>query len=188
MGKHEELRAQMASFPVGKGCIKALKESINCENNIAADTQLEEWLSLCVKSLFYQPNHRILVLIGQKPDETEEFLWKLSPFGTTIQGLQQKEELYEDFIWCNSGLCDWNKYKKIAYGDQFRIKEKVFDGYTEHEPEKRLINLCGTTIFYSFNWAAHIYTLKVKSINFELYNSIDKKELWGELYNKYKLK
>ena len=153
--------------------------------------KLKRWLEKCIRSLSYEINDTCLILSGNQAVGKTKFLQDLLPeefIEYYIETLKPKEFVYDYFIINVEGIEVKSKRKETGYwvmDDNFIVRHPFTEKVTT---DKRAANYCATT-----NSSTKCFTRKnmqiieLESIDFELYNSIDKLELWIELYNKYKL-
>jgi len=153
--------------------------------------KLSVWLKKCIRSLSYDVNDTCLIISGPTSVNKNLFFENLLPDEFKeyyINAVIPKEFVYDYFIVDLDGIED-RKYCKEAgvwcTEDNFVVRHPYTDKLSA---DKRAANYCGTV----GNFNKHITrkdmpVIEISDINYELFNSINKLELWIELYNKYKL-
>lgn len=153
---------------------KDIDEHSNC--------RIDEWFSGIIKSLYYKPNHTVLVLLSEKPVGKTEFFRRLLPQKDWYCEGNDKTQIFEKLI-CNfdEGF-DKNKLD-YAEKDDFQVRYP----YTEQMTcDKRLYSYCSATNYWHHPPRKNFIVLPVVEIDWELFNSIDKHLLWIEIFNKFK--
>lgn len=145
--------------------------------------EFDNWFESCIKSLFWKPNHKGLILCGQQGIGKTEFFRRLLPKKEWFTEGVSEDYIYEDFITDVSDL-PTSEYKKIVSTDCFYIRKP----YTEKvEAVKRLTNIVATSNSINNTPAEsrRSIVLFLESIDQHLYNSIDKHRLWIEIFNNF---
>jgi hypothetical protein len=174
-----------------------LKNSLTVSNYICGQSypeidscgdEIDIWFLGCIESLFYKPNHYRLVLVGEQGIGKTQFFRSLLPDELKVFYSDSYEDIYRLFINCEDEFYLNVSSKKKLLNDGFKITDYPYFTFTEPSCNKRLVNYCATTNVWKAQKTRHNIVLNVESINKELYNSIDKLELWRELFFKFKPK
>lgn len=162
------------------GLYKKLVESLELKAPMI-DEAFDLWFRGVIQSLFYKVNRHCLVLEG---NEIDNYTW--------IYGLMDGD-FYSDTRNCNSIynslICNIEFTKNslvVVEHDNFIILEENAKNLIPPACDKRLASYCSTTQRWIYPTRKSFIVLKVESINFELYNSIPKLQLWQELFNMFK--
>lgn len=162
-----------------------LKDSLHYSNHSQVngdntDTLIDYWFKGVIHSLFYKPNKLGLVLLSDQYIGKTEFFRRLLP----------------DRSWY--GERDLDIYNQLIVNLDFNIVKKdldyvEMDNFTVVNPytpdayaDKRLASYCCATNHWNYPSRKSWVILKLDSIDHELYNSIDKLQLWIEIFNKFK--
>jgi len=144
---------------------------------------IDTWLQGVIQSLFYKPNKYLLVLEGEEGIGKDSFFANLLP----------DEQLYEERRTCISlystlivNIEFFKNMLNIPLEDGFIILEDNAKFLIHPGTDKRLCSYCTTTEKWRYPQRKNVIVLSVESIDWELYNSIDKLKLWQELFFKYK--
>lgn len=142
---------------------------------------IDNWFKGVIHSLYYRPNHYVLVLSGENQ-------------GDFFRDLFSQEEMYID---CHANYTTRSEFMydrlvleldffkntlDIAEKDDF----KVIESFPTFYAEKRLSSYCSIVNKWPYPPRKNFIVLKVESINCELFNSINKHLLWIEIFNKFK--
>lgn len=149
---------------------------------------LDLWFEGVIKSLFYQPNHYLLVLEGEDEFENMKFFMNLLP-NTLWYSNQNKlhgQSIYSELITFVE--FEYQKQQKILEEDNFIVYEENARALIHPGTDKRLCSYCTTTNKWRYPQRKNVIVLSLESIDWELYNSIDKLELWKEIFFKFKPK
>lgn len=142
-----------------------------------SDCGIDHWFKGIIQSLYYKPNHYGLALVGKHEIGKTQFFRRLAP---------QKDWYGKDTY--NSMIIDLEDAivkKDLDYVEMDNFT--VINPYTpEAYAEKRLVSYCCSTNIWNYPPRKNWIVLNVESISFELYNSIDKEQLWIEIFNKFK--
>lgn len=142
---------------------------------------LDVWIVGVIHSLYYKPNHKILVLNGAEGIGKTFFIENLLPKEINYPF----KDIYSSLICDLSFSCgkffnsDVNQAIINAMSDNFKVV-----GYSA---DKRLASYAITTNSWGFPQRRTIRLLNIKYIDKERFNSIDKLQLWSQLFKKYKL-
>lgn len=142
--------------------------------------QLDNWFKGVIESLYYRPNHYCLVLEGKNNIGKMKFFQMLRPeqlikFGLWSGKIYYDLILFIEFVKSNLELPNKDEFNIIGSGN-----------ILDTEINKRLASYCSTTNKWRFPKRKNYIVLKIESIDFELYNSIDKTNLWREIFKLYK--
>lgn len=168
-----------------KSCIKIKFHFESGDGTVGCDevdTGIDDWFRGVIQSLYYRPNHHALILCGQARIGKTEFFRRLVP-----QKEWYCESVRPEFMF-NKLICNLDegflKYQlSIVEKDDFEVRYP----YTEQITcDKRLMSYCCATNFHRHPRRNNFIVLNVESINWEMYNSIDKHLLWIEIFNKFK--
>lgn len=165
-----------------------------------SEWDLDLWFKGIINSLYYRPNKYVLVLEGKYTSVYNMFLSRMFE-PNKCQFIDSGEgSIYDALIICK------NFYKNelnIPMEDNFVVNKEISKLHFEYEsPEdfannlmkvtgfsscdKRLASYCSTTNKWQHPPRKNFIVLKLESINQELFNSIDKLQLWIEIFNKFK--
>lgn len=180
--------------------IDLLSESI--ENEDAAFTRyfLRKWLVSIISSIHRVHSPLLLCLLGKQGTGKTEFFRKLMPKelqpyyaeskldkGTDDEILMTENIIIMDDELGGKSKQDAMKLKNITSKQWFSLRRP----YGEHnEKILRLAVLCGTsnykTVYTDPTGNRRVIPIEVGNINKELYNSINKKDLFMEMFRLYK--
>jgi len=147
--------------------------------------KLDLWFEGIVNSLFYKPNNTMLVLEGKEDciKWFEELLFDTQLYCDCCMS-DLKPCLYESLIVQFD--FEYQKQQKIIEEDNFIILEENAKNLIYPGTDKRLCSYCTTTNEWRYPQRKNVIVIKVEKIDWELYNSIDKTELWREIFYKFK--
>lgn len=137
--------------------------------------RIDQWFEGMINSLYYKPNKLALVLEGNEVYNTAFF-----------SGLLYDRSLYSEF--------DFGKpiYENLIIDLEFDKTNMSYpsrDNFTvifgEYPCDKRLASYCSTASKWVYPKRNDFIVIPVIEINWNLYNSIDKRELWIEIFNKF---
>lgn len=196
--------------PETTGLIKLLAKSIISNTGMTQDNFdpdfiehfLTKWLVSCVASAYGTPNPLILILVGtkQRTGKTEFFRRllpeELKPFQSENKITDEKDQVLamimsEKFLIIDdemSGLskADQKRVKWISSTKSFTYKRPYAKGTST---VMRLANLGATAndpnILSDPTGNRRIIPFDIQRIDHNLYNSVDKKQLWLEAYQLY---
>lgn len=146
---------------------------------------VDDWFKGVVNSLFYSVNRKALVLCGNSETENSEFLSKLLP--KELEGCyasaQNPELYYYDKLIINYDFEGSAKAGKYIISDNFKITE----AYTEFPvTEKRLASYCTTALTPKyFHMKRRFIVVEDFNVNLDIFNFINKLELWSEIFYLY---
>lgn len=146
------------------------------KNTLNTDNVVDEWFSGVIKSLFYRPNQKLLVLCGNNAEKIIENI--LPPDISklyTLENVTTDDILYSTLIY--------NTYFE-SKRDFLRIKNHNF--VITDEPDKRLCSYVSTVDKWTFLPRKDVIVVDVNNVEFEQYLLIDKMSLWRQLYKTYK--
>lgn len=166
------------------------------------DSKIDMWFQGIIESLYYRPNKYVLVLEASQNIGKSSFFRSLFPdimkkyyYEDSFLGLAT-EDIYSTIIM---NLEFTKKYLNMPMEENFIVND--FDAYEASmtqmgyeiggkiiSSDKRLASYCSTTNKWQHPPRKNFIVLKLESINQELFNSIDKLQLWIEIFNKFKPK
>lgn len=144
---------------------------------------LDMWFKGVIESLYYRPNHYVLVLLGNERIGKSEFFRRLLPDKSWLhQGSGDKMTVFEyPIILFDEGMT--KNQLDLCEKDVFLVRKP----YTEMAvADKRISSYCCTSNVWRHPQRKNYLVLKLESINQELFNSIDKLSLWTEIFHKFK--
>jgi len=142
--------------------------------------QADNWFKGIIESLFYKPNKYVFVLEGVQAIGKTHFLQHLwyNPYKYIECNEIRVSDLYDNVI---INLDFEKKHLNKPMSDFFLI--------VDNDPpivDKRLASFCSTTNKWQFPQRKNYIVIKLEKIDWELYNSIDKRLLWIEIFNRFK--
>jgi hypothetical protein len=143
--------------------------------------RLEPWFKGVIDSLFYHTNPYVLVLEG--PAGIGKTHWLHHLWYNSYRYKELSEIRVPDLYEYPIINFDFEKrHLNIPEKDFFKIDT------IDNMPiaEKRLASFCSSTNQWRYPQRKKYIVLKVEKIDHELYNSIDKRLLWIEIFNKFK--
>lgn len=145
--------------------------------------ELDPWFKGVIRSLFYEPNHTVLILEGPQGIGKTRFFQHLLPNMNWWTQLRDCNSIYGKLI------IDFEFEKKsliVPNDDNFTIYDENAKKQVPPAADKRLVSYCGTTQKWVYPQRKNFIVHFVEKVDFELYNSIDKLNLWREIFNKFK--
>jgi hypothetical protein len=138
------------------------------------DPRIDEWFSGIISSLYYRPNKLALILEGN-----------VMLNNNFITNIMYNRELCTDCIdnmYCSLILdLSFDKYN-LNYPS--RANFTVTHG--EYPCDKRLASYVDTKLSWVYPKRKDFIVIPVVEIDWKLFNSINKKKLWIEIFNKFK--
>ncbi len=153
------------------------------------NSRLYQWLKGVIQSLFYKPNMYCLVLEGNKGIGKTRFFYDILPDELKDLYTERKFDYYSNLISCNQEFFHDSSAKKLVTNTGYIVYHYNIQNLKEPSINMRLVSYCGTTNEFkgSLN-SRRFLVIKLEDINKELYNSINKLELWRELFFMFKNK
>jgi len=142
----------------------------------------DKWFQGVIESLYYKPNHHVLVLEGNE-QQGNEFFRMLTPTGKLWYTESQEYEMQ----WI-SLLWNYEFFKN-------KLNMPNIDGFRINEPEgtqifpstdKRLASYCTSVKKWRYPKREKYIVHKINTIDWDLYYSIDKLQLWREIFQIFK--
>lgn len=155
---------------------------INCiEFELKPEQDVYQWFENCIASLFYKPNHTALCFVGKQAIGKTEFFRRLFPqekwYSDTRAPYGYVPDLYNHFC---VDLTDFeSKYLvDTVTNDGFIINQVA------QKSDKRLASVCYTSNFLRDNLRSRkcLNVCYIKRIDWIGFNSINKLDLWKEIY------
>lgn len=155
---------------------------------------LNEFFEGVIKSLFYKPNSKYLVIVGEQGVGKTEFLRRIFPLEMKAlyhEGIADKETIYSSLI-CNVEDAFLSKkqmsdIKQWVGTNAFMIRKP----YSEKaEAEKKLTSFSVTTLtdFTDAIEQKRALIVHFDKIDIKAYLDIDKLELWRDMFRLFKPK
>lgn len=152
-----------------EGNYEKLKQCLGCGDEV------DSWFEGIIDSLYYRPNRKALVLLGEQGIGKSWFFRHLLP-----------RELYhayhEGTFMPHNILINHVEFSRKSLSISSKHDFQIIDG----EAEKRLASYCSTATWWPFEHRHNIILVGVEKIDQELYNSINKLDLWKEIFNRWK--
>lgn len=157
-----------------------LKACLSLNEEMYSDIQeLDEWFNQVISSLLYRPGNNILILVGKQGIGKTHFVNNLLPSNEWIcSNVERFFNIKKDYVYHSliSDFTDSNPkaVKYVMRNDGFVInKDRIVD--------KRLTNAVVTcnTLNPSFNLNKKTIIIYLNSIDWQIFNSINKSELWS---------
>lgn len=181
--KRNEIIATLYRKPSTLDEYEKLKLCFELEDGAPSINDIDKWFAGVIAGLYYRPNKTVLVLVNEYHLEMREFFRDL--FYCEDCACWPDIDIYEDFIY-NHLFCDLyftSKYLNIPMKENFKIIDCEFGMV---EAEKRLASYCSTIDEWRFPQRNNYVVLPVKNIDWVSFRSIDKLQLWIEIFNKFK--
>ena len=186
----------------GDGCIATLSKTINSgtKGDNYADVFIMKWMVGIVASVYDRHSPLLLVLTGKQNSGKTEFFRRLMPVelkryvaeskldaGKDDDILMTQKILIIDDEMSGKSKQENKRLKELTSKDYFTLREP----YGHHNVTlRRIAVLCGTSndemILNDPTGNRRIIPVNVDSIDFDLYNSIDKTALLMEAYHLFK--
>lgn len=181
-----------------EGNIKKICESI-ISNTSMKDTWIRKWLLSLIACYEGHPVRSVLCLTGGQNTGKTEFFRRLLPAALQPYYAESNMDKGKDdeLLMCENLIVMDDEMGGKSKQDEKRFKELTSKNFFSlrapyakaNEHFKRLALLCGTTnekaVINDPTGNTRILPVEVESINHELYNSINKDELFMELYREY---
>lgn len=145
------------------------------------DTLIDDWFDGVIHSLFYRTNRKVLILVKQDCDDCFQFLSEMMYNKELFLSiaLRETKSIYSSLI------CEYTFTKNslnIASEDNFVVNDSK-DSYPI--VDKRLCSYCNAVSKWVYPERKNFIVLKVKSIDFDTFSSINKLDLWIEIFKKF---
>ncbi len=197
---------ELPAIPIDNGnrfqspLIDKLAETIENNNPSFTGFFLRKWMVGAISAVHKDHSPLLLCLLGAQNTGKTEFFRRMLPktlqqyYAESKLDKEKDDELLmtENWIIMDDELGgkskqDSQKLKNITSKQWFSLRRPYGD---HNEKILRLAVLCGTSnyneILSDETGNRRIIPIEVSNINKELYNSIDKKELWMEAFRLYK--
>lgn len=178
------------------GLYKQLKNCLIWKDG--SEWDLDLWFKGVIESLYYRPNKYVLVLKGKEAIGKSTFFRQLLPHYEDTN-----TNFFDDFWYCEyNELSSDHLYGSLILNTEFTKKllnksmednfivrgDKSFRDVVDVDAScnKRLASYCSTTNHWQHPPRNNFIVLHLESINHELFNNIDKLQLWIEIFNKFK--
>lgn len=186
-------------FRKSEGNIDQLIKTLRTDNPMKA-VFVRKWLLSIIAASEYNPVRSVLALIGPQNCGKSEWFRRLLPEGLSNYYAESKLDAGKDdeLLMCQKLVLIDDEMGGKSKQDEKRFKEltskRVFSlraPYKSHNEDYRRLAILGGTsnesaILNDPTGNSRILPLKIDSIDHELYNSIDKDELFMELYRCFK--
>lgn len=192
MSLREDIKHDLGLVYTG-GELERLYSCFTFKNDPAYERiKLQTWFQGCIESLFYRPNKYCLVLSGKQGIGKTEFFRRISPnknWLTQSSNIRDMEKLCMDFLFVmvDEELYSYSKVKQMRTLCQSQ-NFVIYDGDEFPECDKRLASYCGTVNEWPHPSCKWDLVIEIESIDWQMFNSIDKNLLWSELFHKFKLR
>lgn len=150
------------------------------------------WFKGCIDSLYYKPNMMFLNLVGEKGIGKTEFFRRLIPWEMAQYYVETIDEKYyydKLIVQIDDFRMNSRMKKKIVNEESIWYEDNI-KALKAPSINKRLCSYCGTANRSCVNpgdyFPKNIIQFEIKSIDFDMYNSIDKLKLWKELFYTFK--
>jgi predicted P-loop ATPase len=190
MEQRDILLNELYAHPIKEttGNIDLLKRSLILQDGQDINV-LDEWLEGVVNSFYYRPNHKFLVLEGPQGIGKSVWVSELAPWSGWFMDFfspsLDKRALY-DIPIINYEVNTKNDFKvlsALAASDCFEVRLP----YTDRPvATKRLSSFIVTTNDTWVFKSQRQIVLKILAVAHAVFNNVDKRQLWVELFNKYK--
>jgi hypothetical protein len=174
MKPREKIIMELSVTPETTGLYDKLKSCIVTEDEL--DPRIDDWFKGVIHSLFYRPNKLALILEG---DELHNSLFLRNLLYEKRLYSENHKDIYDclllDFLF-NKG--------NITYPSRGNFT--VILG--EYPCDKRLASYAGTERSWVYPKRNDFIVIPVVDICWEMFHTINKKQLWIEIFNKFKLK
>lgn len=151
---------------------------------------IDNWFKGVIQSLYYRPNHYALILCGHNQGDffRDLFPQKEMYINCHANYITRSEFMYDNLVL---EIEFFKNTLDIVERDDFIVRDIVESDDFIHNDikvtcDKRLASYCSITNIWPYPVRSHFIVLNVESINWEIYNSIDKHLLWIEIFNKFK--
>ena len=183
----EQIIKELDVTPEYQGLYYSLKLCLKTNDGIL-DSSIDNWFRGIVESLFYKPNHYLLILEGK--ENFDNFFIDLMPerlyFIYSYNNQFKSVDIYYSLI--KEISFDFKKQQDIIEEDNFIVIEENAKQLIEPGTDKRMCSYCSTTDNWSFPQRKNVIVLHLESVDWEKYKSIDKLQLWREIFFKFKPK
>lgn len=164
-----------------------LKDSLILLDPYTNINRIDDWFKGIIGSLYYMPNRKVLIL-EQKENNIFPSLLKSLVFFDKNLVFDSYPPISEDDIYLN--LIMYVEFDKrnldISERDNFKLYQENILKSIKPSCDKRLASYCTTTEKWVYPQRKNHIVLQLKEINWELFNSIDKLELWKEIFRMFK--
>lgn len=188
MNKRKEILTELNKSAKTHTLLDALKGCIELDNKFHKPediNRIDDWFYDCIKSLFYRPSEKSLVIINKSEYKRSAFVRNLLWVDISYSALSYDSipDIHNTWI---AHVEDAKMLKDIINTDGFSIQkdESTLWGL---RVEKRLCNPVFTSdrMHPSLVERKKHIVLYVKEIDLVSFLSIDKKHLWIEIYNSF---
>lgn len=165
------------------GCIKVSDSKLETLGDIIDYMdRVDEWFKGVIHSLYYRPNHTVLVLAGENQgDFFRDLFPQKEMFIDCHANYMVRDEFMYDYLCLE--LEFFKNTLNIPMEDNFIVRQ---NDITFAYADKRLASYCSTCEKWPYPKRKDYIVLNVVDIDWDTFNSIDKHLLWIEIFNKFK--
>lgn len=136
------------------------------------DSRIDDWFKGVIHSLFYRPNKAALVFVG---NEVSNSMF----FRNLVYDKLLYSDNYNDMYDCLILDYTFNKYN-LVYPSRGNFTISL------GECDKRLASYISTEFSWSHPKRKDFIIIEVNEIDWALFHTINRKQLWIEIFNKFK--
>ncbi len=164
-----EIIDYMTSSKLERGHIQAFKDCINSPNI----DEIDGWLKGVIHSLYYRPNKRLLVIVGEHPELMRYILPK--PYSRT---LSQR-------LLIDNSKAQFSAAMKAVQDTGFTIKKDT--EFSLPITDKRMHSYYVVQAKWDFAPRNSIIDVVVHSVDYQMFSKIDLNLLWREIFEAFPL-
>jgi hypothetical protein len=138
------------------------------------ESRIDDWFRGVIHSLFYRPNRTALVFVGN--EVTNSMFFRNLVYDKILYS-----ENHKDIYDCLVLDYTFNKHS-LAYPSRGNFTVSL----GEYPCDKRLASYVSTEFTWSFPKRKDFIVIEVDEINWTLFHTINRKQLWIEIFNKFK--
>lgn len=145
---------------------------------------IDVWFMGVINSLYYNPNHVALALVGSQGNGKTYFFENMFP--------KEMSSLYSDVLVPSLYTClvtniEFTKnLLSIIKEDNFIIYEENARALIHPATDKRLTSYCTTSNHWPYHKRKDVIDIAFNGLDRYIFDSIDKLELWREIFFKFK--